>query len=424
MAQYTVNTDTLRAGADSLRAAQQSLRSEAAKLALIQISRALNSRSSVVLMSRIADCNLAMMNQSLDLGRLARGLDSIASLYERNETNLSEPKTAIQAITEHLIDAISNITGGGDGDAENDNWTGNWPWLMKLSPVGVLGLLTGGGIPEEGSLFGGEVIGNGSLWGIPCSGQAGYGILGYEADGIAEAKWKPQDGEAKIQYGGELEGYIARGNASGNFGILGGSGEVSAGNAAVSGGIGLTLFDNGKFSPAIGAEVKAEASVLEGKGEVYLGDENNNVHVKGSGTVLGAEASAEAKIGVITTTDPATGETVTSYGVKGEAGAEAYLAEGKVSGGISIFGIDIDVGVSGKAGGAGVKAGGSVTTNGISGEVGVGLGLGGGVEISVDWSDFDPPSFEEIGDGLVEIGNDIGEGLEDAGNAIADFFGW
>ena len=75
-------------------------------------------------------------------------------------------------------------------------------------------------------------------------------------------------------------------------------------------------------------------------------------------------------------------------GAKCKVGAEAYLAQGKVSGGFTIFGINIDAGVTGKAGGAGVNAEGKVTTGGVSGKIGAGLGLGAGVEISIDWSNF------------------------------------
>ena len=103
------------------------------------------------------------------------------------------------------------------------------------------------------------------------------------------------------------------------------------------------------------------------------------------GTVLGAEAELSGGAGMITYKDETTGKTRTELG---KAGAEAYLAEGSISGGFTIFGIEVDVGASGKAGGAGVEAGGRVTTGGISGEIGAGLGLGLGLELSIDWSDF------------------------------------
>lgn len=90
----------------------------------------------------------------------------------------------------------------------------------------------------------------------------------------------------------------------------------------------------------------------------------------------------------LTYKDETTGQTKTELGAKGKVGAEAYLAQGKVSGGFTIFGIKIDAGVTGKAGGAGVSAEGNVTTGGVSGKIGAGLGLGAGVEISIDWSNF------------------------------------
>ena len=75
-------------------------------------------------------------------------------------------------------------------------------------------------------------------------------------------------------------------------------------------------------------------------------------------------------------------------GVEAKVGAEAYLAKGELSGGVSVFGIDIDVGVSGTAGGVGASAEGSVTTGGVSGSIGGSFGLGAGLELSIDWSDF------------------------------------
>ena len=70
------------------------------------------------------------------------------------------------------------------------------------------------------------------------------------------------------------------------------------------------------------------------------------------------------------------------------------MAKGKVSGGFTIFGIEFNASVEGKAGGAGVTAGAGVTTEGVSGKLGAGLGLGAGIEFSIDWSGFKWPKFE------------------------------
>lgn len=189
---------------------------------------------------------------------------------------------------------------------------------------------------------------------------------------------------------GKVEGHLLTGEAAGNWGYLNGKGEAAIGNVGVEGEAGITLFEDGKFAPSLNAEASAKASVLEVDGEVSFGSDNNNVHVQGDATVLGAEASAEGNIGRITIEDES-GNTEVVWGVKGEAKAEAYIAEGSVEGGFSIFGIDIDIGVEGKLGGAGVGVGGHATSGGVSGSVDLGLGVGAGLEISIDWSDFEWP---------------------------------
>lgn len=428
MAEFVVNTDILRSEADSLESVQRELNAVAARLAGIQISNFLRTGgSSVALNRRISDCRNAVWNQASNLRKLSSGLDSVARLYDRTEQNLSEPKTQ----------GNSSSSGSGSGGSVPE-WAedffdrvvgpgilipGMWPHLLVLNLASVLGSyavdIHNGELPGEWSLFSGGINGSGSLWGIPCSGELGYSFLGYETDTIRKAKWNLEKGDAGIEYGGELSGHILKGEASGNIGILGGKADASLGNVGVSGKINATLFEDGKFTPSLGAEVKGEASALKGSAQGYLGNENYNAHANASGTLFGAEASAGAQIGAVTYKNKQ-GQTVTAYGVKGEVGAEAYVAEGKVSGGFTFMGIDIDIGVSGKAGGAGVEAGGSITTDGAHGEIGAGLGLGAGVEISVDWSDFDPPTWEEIGDSIQDVGENIGESIQDVGESIGD----
>ena len=65
----------------------------------------------------------------------------------------------------------------------------------------------------------------------------------------------------------------------------------------------------------------------------------------------------------------------------------ASVAQGSVKGGITLFGVDIDVGVKGYAVAAGVEAGGSISTKGVKAKIGGALAIGGGLEVSVDWSD-------------------------------------
>lgn len=200
-------------------------------------------------------------------------------------------------------------------------------------------------------------------------------------------KYKPEEGEVTAEKSVAAEGYVAQGKLSGSFGLAGASVTGTIGAVSAKGSVGATLFKDGKFSPALTAKAKAEAAAVKGEVEGTIGSETNNAHVKASGKLLGATAEASAAAGKITY-ENSSGKTVSAYGVQGKVGAEAYVAEGKVSGGFTLFGIEIDLGISGKAGGAGVSASGQVTTGGTSGSIGAGLGLGLGLEISIDWSNF------------------------------------
>ena len=99
----------------------------------------------------------------------------------------------------------------------------------------------------------------------------------------------------------------------------------------------------------------------------------------------------------------------------------ASVAQGKVKGGITVFGIDIDVGVKGYAVAAGVEAGGSISTNGVKANFSGALGLGAGLDISVDWSD-----AKWIGDSIDAVGDFVGDATDfigDAANTVYDAAG-
>lgn len=220
-------------------------------------------------------------------------------------------------------------------------------------------------------------------------------LVGYEATGKAKATFDPNKGDVNITAEGSVKGYLADGdltiqNGDSTLGLHGGVGVVGA-----TGAIGLTLFEGNKFRPYAGAEVGASATALEGSAKYTRGTEDTNVHVGANGKLLTASADASAGIGMITTKNN-DGTESTTLGVKAEAGAEAYVASGQVSGGLTIFGIDIDVSAKGHLGGAGASAGGSVTANGVRGEVGIGLLAGLGLEVSIDWSDFELPKFPDL----------------------------
>lgn len=252
------------------------------------------------------------------------------------------------------------------------------------------GLLTGyekefvlGEVGVEGAAVSGGVAFSGTVLGMDASLNASGSLAG----GYANGKLTVDREDLGVKVSGKTSSWLAQGSleatlGSAAWGMSGSVGEVSA-----TGEIGASLFQDGKFAPTVYGSAKAEVSAAKGEMHYQNGTENFNQHLSASGTLLGAEAEASGTIGMITRTDE-NGVETTEFGAEGKVGAEAYLAEGKVSGGFTLFGIKFDLELSGKAGGAGVEAGGQVTTGGASGEIGAGLGLGIGLKFSIDWSKF------------------------------------
>lgn len=206
-------------------------------------------------------------------------------------------------------------------------------------------------------------------------------------DRSMSASWEPEEGNAGASIKGSLSGSLLTGKAEGHLGLHSISGEAKVGNAAVSGEAGVTLFKNGEFEPQITAKASGEVSAAKGTLETQNGIDDYNVHTKAEGELLKAKAEASVGAGKIVYKD-AYGNRRVEYGVEGKIGAEAYAVEGTVSGGFTIAGIKVDASLSGKAGGTGISAGGKITTGSVTGEIGAGLVFGGGIKLSVDWTDF------------------------------------
>lgn len=249
----------------------------------------------------------------------------------------------------------------------------------------------------------GATVGKGEFLGINTGGYATGDILGASAgyDTVGEFSIKfdenghldKNSSKVKIGVKGDAEGHVAHGEVAGNIGYLNGGAEGTFLTGGAKGEVGLTIIDDGKFTPSVYGELGVEGSVLEGKADAHFGSDDNNIHADAEGALLTGKAGVEGGAGRIKIKDEATGKEEVIWGVKGEAKAEAYLAEGSVSGGISILGVDIDIELEGKAGGGGVGAGGYVGTGGVCGELDVGFLVGAGVKIEVDWSDFKLPKW-------------------------------
>ncbi|MDD3253304.1 MAG: hypothetical protein PHV18_12180 [Lachnospiraceae bacterium] len=247
----------------------------------------------------------------------------------------------------------------------------------------------------------GHVQKDGKIGDIDTHGEASGEIGGasYDTKLTSGIKWKQEKDEngnitRKLEdlslIGASIvgEAHLLKGSAKGNIGLLGGEVNATVGKVSAKGEVNASLYQNGKLSPQLKAGVGASAVGAEGDANVTLGTDNTNVHTDAEGKLGVAKAEAEAQLGKITYKTEDGSEVVEGYGVSAKAGAEAYLAEGKVSGGVTILGIKIDAGISGKAGGVGATASGCATTGGVKASVGLGLGLGLGLDISVDWTGF------------------------------------
>lgn len=242
----------------------------------------------------------------------------------------------------------------------------------------------------SGSLLSGNAGVNARIAGVDANINAEGELVGGSAKYDMGGQWNVEKGEIGVGITGKAEGHLAKGSVSGGIGLLNEKIEGSVGNASAKGEAGLTLMKDGKVAPAAKVEASAGANVAQGSVKQSFGTDELDVHSKAEGELLTAKAKASASAGVITYTDENTGAVKTKIGAEASAGAEAYVAQGTAKGGVNLFGLKIDVGVTGKAGGAGVKVGGGVSTAGASGEVGAGLGLGVGLKVDVDWTEFKP----------------------------------
>lgn len=304
------------------------------------------------------------------IGRISDSINEAADLYKNTEKSLSGGYLFILAPPKGINSRLFHLVGPGSNSSD----------FSKPKWIDI-------------SLLSGEASVGTTVMGLSATALAKGSISNFKTDYGLTLEQKFDDSGNLSSLGVEAKAgasySVASGELEGSLGMLKGNIKGSVGNAAVEGKIGASLVDDGKFSPSIYAKANAGASVLKGSASYSVGNDENNVFTKAEGEVLGAKANAEGSVGVITTTD-SDGTTHKSFGVKGVAGAEAYIAQGSVSRGYTFMGIKVTGSVSGKAGGAGVSAGGSITTGGVSGEIGAGLGLGVGIKVDVDWSGFNP----------------------------------
>ena len=174
------------------------------------------------------------------------------------------------------------------------------------------------------------------------------------------------------------------GEIAASYGDLSGEGKGSISSVEVTGKVGTTLYEEDKLKPALEANASASANLASAEGELKYTIDSGEIHGAASGEFLTAEASADLGIGTIEQKTKNKG-TIEGFGLQATIGAEAYVAQGEISGGVEFLGVTVDVTLSGNIGGIGAKAGGAITTGGVGGEISGGLGVGGGLSFSITW---------------------------------------
>jgi hypothetical protein len=254
---------------------------------------------------------------------------------------------------------------------------------------------------NKGSASGGNGTGDNS------GGQSGDSPRGwyFDSDGPnvdgnfyldTPAKWKKKDGKVdfkslKIGVGAKGSAYLASIGGGLDTEYFDASAGMKMFYATGGVGTGLTLFNDGRFAPGAFAEANIKGSVLHGDAKTQLGVDEYNLHANAKGDLWVAYAGASGGLGMINIKDDDGNVTGQKFGVQGEVKAGGYVAQGEVSGGFTIMGIKVNGSIGGGVGGAEFKAGGSITTGGVSGKAGIGALLGVDIGFSIDWSGFKWP---------------------------------
>lgn len=233
-----------------------------------------------------------------------------------------------------------------------------------------------GDLSIEGSLLSAEDRGTVNVFGADVEGWLGGGLVGWSASLVPYGKGK-QDvskatSSAMLGVEAKAEVYGVQGNTGMSYGYAKVDATSSTLVGAVSGVLGASLFSDGSLDPSFSAKGEANATFLKNEATGKFGTDDYNLHGKAKGEVFTASAEAGASFG--------------TKGLEAKAGAEAYMATGEISGGLTLFGVKLDMSLEAKAGGAGGKARLGVGDTAVEGELDLGLGLGLGVKARIDWS--------------------------------------
>lgn len=368
MAEFEVRSDQLKKSAENGRIIYMKLDDLGGKISSVSNTIALGSTAGRIVKDELRELVAKTTDNATKTQKIFESLENINTCYRETEKKIQSEKitTGSDSKTGTKTEIETKI------DKKDSLWDRIWKNRETIT----------------GTVAKGEIATSGTILGWSTGGKLEGNILGGSIKRTSKAKGNTGKKDAEIGENIELEGHLAEGKISGNLGILNGSLDGKIGTIGGTGTIGATLYKDGKLSPAITAKIKGEVAVAKGSAEARAGSERNNIHGNASGTLYGAEGEISGSAGRITYKDKTTGTTKTEWGVSGKFKGEAYAAQGKISGGFTFLGIKVDIGVSGKAGGGGFSYEHRITTGGAKGEIGAGLGVGAGLEVGIDWSNF------------------------------------
>nr|WP_288827918.1 hypothetical protein [uncultured Clostridium sp.] len=314
------------------------------------------------------------------------GLEKAVTIYRTTEKgilNYTNGKSASPGIKPGIsLGVVSEGGGNNSGGGRFGNSAAGW--ISSLTGSHVASVLNGSGT------IGGDFLGKDYSLTAKGSVLGAEGKVGYKTNWDILKK-DEEAGEIGVTAKAGLDLYAAKGEVEAKYGSFSAKAESSILNAGGSISGGLLVYQNGKFDPCLELKAKASASAAKGSVSIQNGNDVFNTHQSVEGTLLGAEASAGVQAGRISNEDGSS-----AYGVKAEAGAEAYLARGEVKSGFTIFGIKVDAAVGGKAGAVGAKASAAATTGGVQLKAGVSALLGIDVDVKIDWSGVKLPTWSDL----------------------------
>lgn len=401
MAELTVNTARMSSAVTAEHNVAKKLDALGDEIASVQRNLSFNVKSraqinlQLVTLKKVCDTNANRVR------RLSTTLQDAIENYSATERRVSGNATGGKAVKK---------PSGGKTDSPKTLWDKFVNWYRKqfekdpngtiiktlpfigLLPIfgvniGFLPTIMNGGVP----VIKGTKTVNGKVFGLPAALTAEGELFGFSGKKELKTNFDFKNFDPKKKSVSIIEGtisgeaHVAQGSVKGNIGLLSTEAKGTVGQVSGEGTIGIGLYKDGKLAPSLQAKLKAEAVGLKGELKQQFGTDEFNVHRKAEGSLGVARAEASGEVGVITY-EREDGTIATDVGAHGKAGAIACAAEGKASGGFTIFGVKVDVGVSGKAGAIGATAEGRIGASGVSGEIGGALGIGGGLKLSIDWS--------------------------------------